>query len=168
MKAHECVEAKKKRQRENLRKWRRENADKRKLQRQREYQNSKEKLKAYAIEYRAKNLDTIKASQAKWRVENKAYIAMKARETYAEDSSKKRLDNSVRHKRLRQSTPDWVDKNVIKEFFAKAQRLSKQTGVLNHVDHIYPLNGKLVSGLTVPENLQVLTESENCRKSNLV
>ena len=168
MKTHECIEAKKERQRENLRKWRRDNADKRKLQRQREYQNSKDKLKTYAMEYRGKNPETTKAAQAKWRAENKEYINRKAREKYAEDSSKKRLDNSIRHKRLRQSTPKWANKTAIKAKFVEAQKLSDQKGVLHHVDHIYPLNGRLVSGLTVPDNLQVLTESENCRKSNLV
>ena len=36
----------------------------------------------------------------------------------------------------------------------------------HHVDHIIPLHGKLVSGLHVESNLQVITQAANCTKSN--
>ena len=44
--------------------------------------------------------------------------------------------------------------------------LTKSTGYEWQVDHIIPLQGKNVSGLHVPENLQVIERSMNSKKRN--
>lgn len=67
----------------------------------------------------------------------------------------------------RRLPPDWLDAislAQIQEMYDIAKAVSVQTGIKHHVDHIIPLNAKLVNGLHVPWNLQVITASENCAK----
>lgn len=56
-------------------------------------------------------------------------------------------------------TPSWADLDKIKEIYNNCPK-----GY--HVDHIVPLQGELVSGLHVENNLQYLTMSDNCSKNN--
>lgn len=71
----------------------------------------------------------------------------------------------ARQKRIKKATPVWTDLEKIKQFYVEAQKLTKETGVPHEVDHIIPIKGKLVSGLHVPANLQILTEKQNQTKN---
>jgi 5-methylcytosine-specific restriction endonuclease McrA len=55
--------------------------------------------------------------------------------------------------------PRWADEQKIEQIFRDAPN-----GL--EIDHIIPLQGELVSGLHVHNNLQYLTTKENGRKHN--
>lgn len=76
---------------------------------------------------------------------------------------------SMRRAALINRTPGWLtdaDFAAMDEVYRIAQCFKGPDGRTFHVDHIYPLRGRLVSGLHVPSNLQILPPEENLRKSN--
>ena len=65
--------------------------------------------------------------------------------------------------------PKWVDSKqieLIAGLYHLAYDITKQTGVTHQVDHIVPLQGKIVSGLHTYCNLQVISALDNVIKSN--
>ena len=95
---------------------------------------------------------TIKAYGKKWRTENPGKNNAK--------SNRRRAEHLQR-------TPGWLsseDEWLFGEIYELAAMRSKATGVKHHVDHIIPLKGRLVSGLHVPTNLQVIPARDNLRK----
>lgn len=71
--------------------------------------------------------------------------------------------NEAKHRaRKIRATPKWLSKEQIKEMALFYKNCPKGY----EVDHIVPLRGKDVTGLHVPWNLQYLTTSDNCQKSN--
>lgn len=67
------------------------------------------------------------------------------------------------------ATPDWVyffHREEMREIRLACRKLTRDTGVQHHVDHIVPIQHPLVCGLHVPWNLQILTAQDNIAKGN--
>jgi 5-methylcytosine-specific restriction endonuclease McrA len=63
-------------------------------------------------------------------------------------------------------TPDWSGAAKIEKIYKLCEDLTATTGIPHEVDHIIPLKGKFISGLHVPENLQILPREQNRSKYN--
>ena len=139
-----------------------------------------EKLRAYYASYREKNKELIaekrKANALKNREYAKSYRESKKDKVY---ETKKRYVESKRpevnsYVAMRKTeklnrTPKWLsdfDKLKIKCIYSIASMLTRRNNEQWHVDHIIPLKGKLVSGLHVPSNLQVIRGKDNMAKLN--
>jgi 5-methylcytosine-specific restriction endonuclease McrA len=117
---------------------------------------NKEKICNYQKEYRKKNGAIIKERRkdylAQYRIENRGFLAVK---------------NRIRKEQLKlNQTPLWANLKEINVIYKQAKRRANIEGIQYHIDHIIPLNGELVSGLHVLENLQIILAKENLSKGN--
>ncbi len=114
----------------------------------------------YQKEYNLRNAEKIKAYRKKYYLENKDMIKGKVAKHRKDRPDLKAASSAKRKSSKLQRTPIWSDLNAIKDVYMEAQYFQLV------VDHIIPLQGKLVSGLHVWDNLQLLEKSENCSKGN--
>lgn len=122
----------------------------------REYRKANpEKVKAILADYYKANADKIKA-RVKERAER---LRVELRPANAERAMR-------RVARKRQATPAWADRAAILALYEEAARLSQATGTPHNVDHIVPLQSKLVCGLHVPANMRVIPRADNQSKGN--
>lgn len=134
-------------------KWRKEKPDKKK-------QSDKE--------WRQRNRERVRQIQKNW---NKKHPERRSKMNLRWQKENAEKANSITAKRRalkKQALPPWADIKAIAEIYKQAYQLTKETGIVYTVDHIYPLQSKYMCGLHVENNLQILTKSENSVKGNRI
>jgi hypothetical protein len=86
---------------------------------------------------------------------------------WAKDYPAKQNDHHARRRaRKLKATPSWEDKRKTMWYYDESQRITAETGVVHHVDHMVPLNHWSVRGLHWHMNFAVLPGAENNSKGN--
>jgi hypothetical protein len=119
------------------------------------YELTKDQRRLNRREYYAKNPDKVKETNRNWRTENPHLIP---------------AYGAKRRAATIQRTPRWLtpdDHAFISGLYDSCLIITALTGIKHHVDHVLPLQGKYISGLHVPGNLQILTAVENSQKLNV-
>jgi hypothetical protein len=145
-------------------------------QKQKYYNNNAEIIKQKRRVKYADNPDKerglARIRSAEWRIANPDKVALQKdlKRNYKKANPHKiTADMAKRRAAKKQRTPPWLTKKdfvMIESFYKLANEKTLQTGFAWHVDHIVPLQGKLVSGLHVPQNLRVIPWNENVSKGN--
>jgi hypothetical protein len=121
-------------------------------------------------------------SKAKWKKLHPDRNAAQQRNVYAKNPTKGRTrinswrknnpsksaaQSNRRNAARRLRTPKWLTELHYQQmniFYDAAKKLTAEFGIKMEVDHIVPLQGKNVSGLHVPWNLQVMPKKLNASK----
>lgn len=121
-----------------------------------------EKIAAYRSAYQITNAETIRARSAKWSRENPGKI----KEYVKANVHQKNTRTARRRANKLKATPEWADAFIISEAYKLAQMRGRATGVIHHVDHVVPLQSRVVCGLHCEFNLRVIPRVENLSKNN--
>jgi len=147
-----------------------------------------EERRAYAKAYYAKNRERIRAQQnaARDPEENKRrcreYYRRKRKDSEWLTNERQRLEDfrknnlgkyaakeAKRRAAKMERTVSWADLGYIRDLYENAKEANEifiNYEISFHIDHEIPLQGELVSGLHVENNLQVLSAYDNLSKSN--
>ncbi len=119
-----------------------------------------EARKASLLAYYYKNKEKLLDYQHTYYRENREHLIDCGKKYKDGNRGKYNAYEAKRRAAKRDATPVWADLNAIQEIYIKASKLGKQ------IDHIIPLSSPTVCGLHWEGNLQLLSPTENLRKSN--
>lgn len=129
----------------------------------------KAKKNAKDAEYRQAKKQQCTATIRQWREKNRELSNSYVRKAKAKNPAAV-LANTVKRRLAKMHrTPNWLTSDehwMIEQAYELAALRTKLFGFAWHVDHVIPLQGKLVSGFHTPYNLQVIPGADNVQKSN--
>lgn len=124
------------------------------------YYANRERLLVLQKAYNDARPEQVAAKNRAWYLANKERVAAWSKEYLKRRRDRINLRTLLRQKRCKLATPPWSDKAALRDIYMEAAYFQLQ------VDHIIPIKHKLVCGLHVPANLQLLTPEQNKRKGN--
>tara|TARA_R110000803_G_scaffold88822_1_gene155805 strand:+ start:557 stop:1051 length:495 start_codon:yes stop_codon:yes gene_type:complete len=104
----------------------------------------------------------------KWYRENKELHLANSKARYNANPAAALARSTLRDDRIKRATPAWADLKAIAYVYTVSRAINEVFDEPWEVDHIYPLQGKTVSGLHVAANLQIITQAENRTKGNKI
>lgn len=180
-----CTECLAARRREYMRAWSEKNPEAKKQRAAEWYQKNREEVIERVRANYYKDVDASRQRGRDYAAENrqeardrtKAWVQNNPEKKKAADLKWKKenqhIDHSLKAKyraARRQACPPWVDDEHmarIHEIYRLRREISDRTGVVHEVDHIVPLQGKIVCGLHVWWNLRVIPREENNRRPRI-
>lgn len=152
------------------REWESANPDRVREYKRRYREANREKTRLAYAAWVAANPDKKEAGRKRWKERNRDRyldVCARASKSWRQSNPEKVAAKTARRRaQIRKAAVAWACRKAVLAFYHEARRLTKETGVEHQVDHVIPLQSRLVCGLHNEFNLRVTTADENRRKHN--